>query len=99
MGFRSFGYLRFAYRDDSGEFNLVTASVRLYPKQEQMLWEIPTLLDLQDNSWTIRKAEFKRVWRRYPWPIGWEESGTLNFDNLKPPILDWGLSIEYLINA
>lgn len=97
-GFRSFGYLRFAYHDDAGGFGLVTPSIRLYPKQEEMLWEMPTLQDLQDNPWTIRKAQLKRIGRRYPWPHGWVSStGPLNFGAEVPPVLNWSLYAEYLV--
>lgn len=96
-GFRSFGYLRFAYRDDSNGFNLVTPSIRIYPKLEEMLFEIPTLTDLQNNPWTIRKAQFKRVARRYPFPKDWQTTNDpLNFNNEKPPVLNWSLYITYL---
>lgn len=96
-GFKSFGYLRSYYRDDSGIDNdLVIPALPVYPKREAMLLEIPILESLKKNPYSFRKIGFKKVITKRPYPKQWLVSESING---KPPVLDWSLAIEYLIDG
>lgn len=94
-GFRSFGLFRFHYHDDSGNFNWVEKSKAIYPKQEQLLMSLPSLPEIKDNPWTIRKMAVKRIKQRFPIPDNL--SNPIVWGNQTTPLLDWSLYVEYLI--
>ncbi|MEL7038653.1 MAG: hypothetical protein AAFO04_24020 [Cyanobacteria bacterium J06592_8] len=90
-GFRSWAWFRFVHHDDSGGFTVVEPSFRLYPKEQQMLKEMPILSRLELNPYTIRKASFKQV-------IDYRSKPSISAVNpgVSVPVLDWSLKVEYM---
>lgn len=94
QGYQSYGLLRVSYSDDSGVHgNNVTPSFRIYPKQEEMLFNLPIIQKLSDNPWAIRKFQFKKIRKKRPFPRNVTVETLFN----DFPDLDWKMYIEYLI--
>lgn len=96
-GYRSYGWLRDSYQDDSQQFgNLVGLSRKIYPKQQEVVFSYPPLPELKDNPYSVRKLQIKKQRQYRPYPRYWVIEHQTS-EHSPPPDLVWRIYMEYLL--
>lgn len=68
-GYKSFLLCKLLYHDDSGGYNLIQNTFRIYVKKQQQLIVKPSLPQWIDNPWSIRRLS---VQRKFFHRVDWE---------------------------